>query len=683
VESDLCEQDERAAFDVALALVPRRLEDRVHLFAQRRHVGEPPRGVGREIPSVQRRLELGCTQHEPPGAHESAATERAPARFLERLARLVAELLGHRPVELAEQLRRLVEMVRTDLDELVVRALAHPARERLMLLGPLRLAHPRVGDVADEYVLEAECAVTGDRRAFLRHDELPLEEEVEHRADVEIGRQMVERATPEDAADQRSALQQPLDVGIEPVDSGSDQGLDAVRDPLEDVVVHQHPRDLLEEQWIALGALEHHRPLRRRHVTVHQRRRQLVALERAERGELDRAGPRAASAPRGPNLEQLGAGDRDDQHGRGPQRPREMLDQVEQRFFRPVHVLEDEDQRLHVGELLGPLQRGPRQLLRCPLALRGAQHAERDGEEVGDGLALAAHAQLLEGAVRRVVVRDAGARLDHRGERPVSHALAVRQRPAGEDRRALDALDELGDEARLAEPGLAVDGDELRAPVAHRSRECVLEELELRLAPDERRLHRAPGGVEHPKRAPCPQRLAAAADLDRTGVLDLDGAGREPARARAEPDLARRRHLLEARGEVHRLAGRERLIRVLDHDLARFDADPRLELELVDGLHDGEGRANRPFGVVLVGERDAERRHHGIAGELLDGPAEALDALGDPFEVPRHAAADDLGILGRDELRRVDEIDEENGGKLPLHNSSVGSGTASTTAPLG
>jgi hypothetical protein len=47
----------------------------------------------------------------------------------ERFRRLLAEIGGHRAVELAEQARGLVEMEGADLDELVARTLAEPAGE--------------------------------------------------------------------------------------------------------------------------------------------------------------------------------------------------------------------------------------------------------------------------------------------------------------------------------------------------------------------------------------------------------------------------------------------------------------------------------------------------------------------------------------------------------------------------
>ena len=74
----------------------------------------------------------------------------------------------------------------------------------------------------------------------------------------------------------------------------------------------------------------------------------------------------------------------------------EVLDQLEQRLLRPVDVLEDEHERLRVGELAGPLARGPGDLLLAALGLDRLEHARGEAEQVGDGLVLAADAQLLD-----------------------------------------------------------------------------------------------------------------------------------------------------------------------------------------------------------------------------------------------------------------------------------------------
>ena len=179
------------------------------------------------------------------------------------------------------------------------------------------------------------------------------------------------------------------------------------------------------------------------------------------------------------------------------------------------------------------------------------------------------------------VVADPGRGLDHRRERPVGDALAVGQRTTAQRGHALGALDELGDEPRLADARLAEDGDEARAAVADRARERVLEQLELLLAADEPRVRDTALRIQGADRAPRPERLLAALDLDRPGVLDLDRACGEAAHDRAEHDLARLRRLLQARRQVHGLTGGERgRGRVVDDDLAGLDADARLEPEL-------------------------------------------------------------------------------------------------------
>ena len=109
----------------------------------------------------------------------------------------------------------------------------------------------------------------------------------------------------------------------------------------------------------------------------------------------------------------------------------------------------------------------------------------------------------------------------------------------------------------------------------------------------------------------------------------------EAARAGADQDLARRRLLLQPRGEVDGLAGGERRLAVVDDDLAGLDADARLEPELAHPLEDRERRPDGALGVVLVRQRHAEGGHDGVAGELLDDAAVRDDAVRDLLEEPR------------------------------------------------
>ena len=86
-----------------------------------------------------------------------------------------------------------------------------------------------------------------------------------------------------------------------------------------------------------------------------------------------------------------------------------------------------------------------------------------------------------------------------------------------------------------------------------------------------------------------------------------------------------------------------------------------------DRVADRERRPGRALRVVLVRLRDAERGHHGVAGELLDDAAVLLDALRDHVEELRHAAPHDLRVGAGDEPCRVDDVDEQHRCELSLH----------------
>ena len=215
----------------------------------------------------------------------------------------------------------------------------------------------------------------------------------------------------------------------------------------------------------------------------------------------------------------------------------------------PVDVLEEQDQRLHVGDPLHDLARRPRDLLRAALAFERLHQPCREPEDVRDGLLGAALAELLERLLERIVVGDARGGLHHLAERPVRDALAVRQRTTHEHARSFDAVEELACEPALSHARFAVDGEEVRAAVPQAAVERVREELELRLSSDERRARaeRAYRPVEHVHHAPGSKWPVDALQLERAGVLDDEACCREPVRRRADQDLAGTRRALEAR----------------------------------------------------------------------------------------------------------------------------------------
>ena len=408
-------------------------------------------------------------------------------------------------------------------------------------------------------------------------------------------------------------------------------------------------------------------------MIVEQRVDQLLGLLRRERLDLDRRCAEPAAAPPGPDVEQLGTGEADDHEGRVLDALGEVLEQLEQRFLGPVHVLEDEDERLRLGELGGPFACSPGDLLLAALGFDPLEHADREREQVRHGVVPAARAQLLHGLLDGVVVGDAGCDLHHLGDRPVGDAFAVGQRAPDEDGCALDSRDELPREAALADAGLAVDREEMGPLVTEHAREGVVQELELVVAADEAGGERVGEAVRLDERdePPGEERLAEALQVERAAFVELHARERQPARERADQDLAGRSRLLQPSGHVDRLAGREGRVGFVRNHLARLDADPRLQPEAVHGVQDRRGRPERALGVVLVRLRDPERGHDGVAGELLDDAAVRGDTVRDVLEERVDAAPDDLGIARGDELRRADEVDEEDGGELAFHVSSV------------
>jgi hypothetical protein len=93
-------------------------------------------------------------------------------------------------------------------------------------------------------------------------------------------------------------------------------------------------------------------------------------------------------------------------------------------------------------------------------------------------------------------------------------------------------------------------------------------------------------------------------------------------------------------------------------------------LELVALLRhpvaDRERRADRALGIVLVRGRSAEERDHGVADELLDGAAEALELAAQVRVVGSEEPAHVLGIELLGAGGEADEIGEEHRHDLAL-----------------
>ena len=192
------------------------------------------------------------------------------------------------------------------------------------------------------------------------------------------------------------------------------------------------------------------------------------------------------------------------------------------------------------------------------------------------------------------------------------------------------------------------------------------ERCQLPLAPDQGRVEapfrgRGRDGDEPPRG----HRLTLALQRQRLDGLHLDRVSSQAQRRLAEQGLPGLRGLLQPRGDVDGVTRREPLLGARDH-LAAADADPPLDAELGQRQLHLRRRPERAHGIVLVHGRQPEDRHHGVADELLDDAAVALDDRLHALEVAREQRAERLRVDRLAESRRTDDVAEQHGHDLAL-----------------
>ena len=476
---------------------------------------------------------------------------------------------------------------------------------------------------------EAGDGGEGARRERLPEDGGILHERAIRRIDrVEAGRdQRVQRRRHRELAERPDRLIAALLTGPEPT------------------VRHEHPDRLDGVQGDPLGTGDDRADRRFRQVG-HEPPEEVPHRALVERLEVEGEERPLARAPVRPALEQLRARERDDHQRDVPAPLEHVLDEVQGAGVRPVEVLEQQRDDARAGQPLEERPPGGEQL-------RGAAgghlaHAEQGQQRgldppplrvVGD---VRRHHLGDPGPGRRGIVRleQVGPGPDHLAQGPERDPLAVGRRPALVPPHplddAVDVLEELPGEAALADPGLARDRDEPDPLLARRRVEQVLEQPQLGVAPDERRLEAlvpattaALGDDAH--RPPRGNRRFLALEHLLAGGLVRDRADGCLLGRLADEDGARRRHRLEPRGGVHEVARDHALVlrpegdRGLagQHAAAGLDAraQPRHDLDQL------EAGADRSLGIVLVRGRGAPHGHHRVADELLDRPAVAPDRL--------------------------------------------------------
>ncbi len=219
-----------------------------------------------------------------------------------------------------------------------------------------------VRDITREDVLEDELRLPGDSRGELAPDELALLEPVERLVQfVSVAVQKEpDGFRPEDATDDRGALQRPLLRCLQQVDPRGQDALHGVGDvDVGDVgrrepsilatddaaLVDQLPDDLLQEERVAFGTFQDPRVDRMGEVLdFEEERNESVGVVARERFERDRRHvPLAATPPRTP-VGELWTGGTHEQHG-SDDSVCELLEKVEQRRAGPVDVLDHDDDR--------------------------------------------------------------------------------------------------------------------------------------------------------------------------------------------------------------------------------------------------------------------------------------------------------------------------------------------------
>ena len=158
----------------------------------------------------------------------------------------------------------------------------------------------------------------------------------------------------------------------------------------------------------------------------------------------------------------------------------------------------------------------------------------------------------------------------------------------------------------------------------------------------------------------------------------MDDVAGGAVRRLVDEDPVDRRRALEAGGGVDHVTGRHPFALARpgsegDERLAGRDGDANLEPAVVrHRLADRERGANRAFGIVLVGDRRPEEGHDGVADELLDGAAVALELGAQLLVVRPQDRVDVLGVERLGPRREADEVGEEHRHDLSLPVWSLG-----------
>ena len=280
-------------------------------------------------------------------------------------------------------------------------------------------------------------------------------------------------------------------------------------------------------------------------------------------------------------------------------------------------------------------------------------------------------------------------------ERRVGDPLAVGEAAAAVPQDGLgetvDVLVELPQQARLADPRLAADRHQARGAVFDRAVEEILEQPQIAVATDQRRLQPTLAlGTAHARDdtygPPQVERFGLAFDRVLAGVLVGDRKRGRLARDAVDEHGPRVRRRLGPRRGVDAVTDDKSFPRPIHRGRpAGHDPTPGGQLRKADRLPERahrldqlEPRTDRPLGVVLARHRRTPDGHDRVADELLERAAVAAHDRAGSVEVAAQQFPHVLGLARLRERRVADDVHEQHRDQTQLW--SVGHRRAARSA---
>src|SRR3954451_10574531 len=444
----------------------------------------------------------------------------------------------------------------------------------------------------------------------------------------------------------------------------------------------EHARRFYRVQRDSIGT-RHDRLYRRIGQTWHEAGEELAHVRPGEWIEIDRREAALRRAPIRAAFQKVGSGERHDVDRTCAAPLQQVVDEIEQAGVGEVRVLEDEDDSPLFADALEERAPGSEHRVGRQPRFDAEQHQQR----LLDPCALFRLGDPCRHGVRdflarcRLVVRleQAGTAADHLTQSPEADAFAIGGRsavvPVGRLGEAVDVLEELPREPRLAYSCRTDDRHQPRLLLAAGRMEKLLQEAQLVGTTHEGRFQPfaplAPTNLgDDADRAPRRNGRLLALEYLLAGFLEGDRGTRRAIRRLADQHGARWRHGLEPRRRVHDVPGDHALVgRAKGHGrLAGEDPGACCDLrtECADRVDQLERGANGALDVILVRRWSAPDGHDRVADVLLDDTSITLDDLRAQLEVARQRLANVFGIALLGERREADDVGKQNRYEAPF-----------------